>query len=104
MPDAAELLKLLSLARPPGHIAARRSGCDVSSAEFLDRVCAWQNLLAGDSRKSFALFMEDGLEFASALFGAWQAGKTIFLPGDNLPATCVASEYYALYTPIISLI
>ena len=34
--------------------------------------------------------MEDGLEFAGALFGAWQAGKTIFLPGDNLPATCVA--------------
>jgi acyl-CoA synthetase (AMP-forming)/AMP-acid ligase II len=34
--------------------------------------------------------MEDGLEFAGALFGAWHAGKTIFLPGDNLPATCVA--------------
>lgn len=90
MPDAVELLKLLSLARPSGHIAARRLGCDVSSAEFLVRVYAWRNLLAGDSRKSFALFMEDGLEFASALFGAWQAEKTIFLPGDNLPATCVA--------------
>jgi acyl-CoA synthetase (AMP-forming)/AMP-acid ligase II len=90
MPDAVELLKLLSLARPPGYIVARRSGSDVSSAEFLDRVCAWHNLLVGDARKSFALFMEDGLEFASALFGAWQAGKTIFLPGDNLPATCVA--------------
>jgi acyl-coenzyme A synthetase/AMP-(fatty) acid ligase len=37
--------------------------------------------------------MEDGLEFAGALFGAWQAGKTIFLPGDNLPATCVALSH-----------
>ena len=90
MPDAVQLLNLLTLARPPGQTAARRSGSAVSSGEFLARVCAWRNLLAGNLRKSFALFMEDGLEFAGALFGAWQAGKTIFLPGDNLPATCVA--------------
>jgi acyl-CoA synthetase (AMP-forming)/AMP-acid ligase II len=47
-------------------------------------------LLAGSAQKSFALFMEDGVEFAAALFGAWQTGKSIMLPGDNLPATCVA--------------
>jgi acyl-CoA synthetase (AMP-forming)/AMP-acid ligase II len=90
MPDAVELLSLLTMARPPGHVVARRSGCAVSSAEFLARVSAWRKLLARHSRKTFALFMEDGLEFAGALFGAWQAGKTIFLPGDNLPTTCVA--------------
>jgi len=90
MPDAVMLLNLLTLGRPPRHIVARRSDRGVSSAEFFDRVSAWRNLLACDPRKSFALFMEDGLEFAGALFGAWQAGKTMFLPGDNLPATCVA--------------
>jgi 3-hydroxymyristoyl/3-hydroxydecanoyl-(acyl carrier protein) dehydratase len=61
----------------------------VNRGEFLIRVCAWRDLLAGNGQKSFALFIEDGLEFAAALLGAWQSGKTIFLPGDNLPATCV---------------
>jgi acyl-coenzyme A synthetase/AMP-(fatty) acid ligase/3-hydroxymyristoyl/3-hydroxydecanoyl-(acyl carrier protein) dehydratase len=88
MPDAVKLLNLLTLARPPGHIAARRTGSDVSFAEFLNRVSAWRTLLARNSQKCFALYLEDGLEFAGALFGAWQAGKTIFLPGDHLPATC----------------
>jgi acyl-coenzyme A synthetase/AMP-(fatty) acid ligase len=62
----------------------------VSYAEFVARVCAWRNLLACYPQKFFALFISDGLEFASALFGAWQAGKTIFLPGDSMPATCIA--------------
>jgi acyl-CoA synthetase (AMP-forming)/AMP-acid ligase II len=56
----------------------------------LTRVSAWRELLAGKAQESFALFIEDALEFAAALFGAWQSGKTVFLPGDNLPGTCVA--------------
>jgi acyl-CoA synthetase (AMP-forming)/AMP-acid ligase II len=32
--------------------------------------------------------MENTIEFASALFGAWHAGKVVYLPGDNLPGTC----------------
>src|SRR5262249_17846917 len=54
----------------------------------LERVAAWRGLLARLSGQRFALYLNDSLEFASALFGAWQAGKTVFLPGDKLPATC----------------
>jgi 3-hydroxymyristoyl/3-hydroxydecanoyl-(acyl carrier protein) dehydratase len=32
--------------------------------------------------------MDNAIEFASALFGAWHAGKVVYLPGDNLPETC----------------
>jgi acyl-CoA synthetase (AMP-forming)/AMP-acid ligase II len=32
--------------------------------------------------------MDNAIEFASALFGAWHAGKVVYLPGDNLPGTC----------------
>ena len=40
--------------------------------------------------QTFALFHNDAIEFAATLFGAWQAGKTIVLPGENLPGTCAA--------------
>jgi acyl-CoA synthetase (AMP-forming)/AMP-acid ligase II len=90
MPDAIDMLNVLTAARPPEHITARRLNRTASCAEFAARVSAWRSLLAGNSGKSFALYIEDGLEFASALFGAWQAEKTIFLPGDRLPATCIA--------------
>jgi acyl-CoA synthetase (AMP-forming)/AMP-acid ligase II len=36
----------------------------------------------------FALFHQDTLHFAAAMFGAWLAGKTVYLPSDTLPATC----------------
>jgi acyl-CoA synthetase (AMP-forming)/AMP-acid ligase II len=90
MSDSMGMLNLLTSARPGEHIAIRRLTRSVSVGEFFCRVSAWRNLLAGDLRSSFALYLEDGFEFASALFGAWQAGKTVLLPGDSLPATCVA--------------
>ena len=34
-----------------------------------------------------AVFRRRGSTFAAALFGAWHAGKTVYLCGDNLPAT-----------------
>ncbi len=89
MSDSMGMLNLLTLARP-GHTATRCLSRSLSGGELFCRVSAWRNLLAGDPRTSFALYIEDGFEFASALFGAWQAGKTVFLPGDRLPATCVA--------------
>jgi acyl-CoA synthetase (AMP-forming)/AMP-acid ligase II len=55
---------------------------------FLARVRAWRALLARSSGQDFALYVDDSIELTAALFGIWQAGKTIYLPGDNLPGTC----------------
>lgn len=53
---------------------------------FRSRVTAWQTALAGRGAR-LALYFEDAGEFAAALFGAWHAGKTVYLPGDRLPET-----------------
>lgn len=90
MADAFDLLTALGAPRPPYHAMGWRRAEAVSYEIFLGRVQAWRALLARLSGQTFALYLDDGIEFAAALFGAWQAGKTIYLPGDNLPATCAA--------------
>jgi acyl-coenzyme A synthetase/AMP-(fatty) acid ligase len=77
-------------ARRADETVAWRGATAVSQGEFCRRVAAWSGLLRATPGSAFALFHSDAVEFAAALFGAWQAGKTIFLPGDNLPATCAA--------------
>lgn len=52
------------------------------------RVAAWHALAAGNAGSRCALYLNDSIEFGAALYGAWHAGKTVYLPGDNLPATC----------------
>jgi acyl-coenzyme A synthetase/AMP-(fatty) acid ligase len=87
MSELLDLLGMLTTTRP-GHLMGWRLGQPVSYEEFLARVRAWQALLRRASGQAFALYLNDRLEFASALFGAWAAGKTIYLPGDTLPGTC----------------
>ncbi len=64
-----------------------RAGRAVMSAEFWAQAAGWfvhfQALATGD----VALHFEDTLHAAAALFGAWHAGKTVWWPGDALPAT-----------------
>lgn len=56
-----------------------------------------------------ALAHGDGVEFAAALIGGWHAGRTVYLPGDTLPATCraladrgiaLAGEFPAEFAPM----
>src|SRR5262245_10500726 len=61
----------------------------VTRGKFRARVVAWADWFGAMPGNAFALFQRDAVEFAAVLFGAWQARKTIFLPGDHLPATCV---------------
>ena len=82
------MLSLLAAARPAGHTVAWRNGESVGYGEFLSRVRAWRALLRNRSGQAFALHIDDSVEFAAALFGGWQAGKAIYLPGDKLPGTC----------------
>ena len=69
---------------------AYRDGQPVSVRDFHARIGAWRNLLADRAGRRFALFLEDSLDFGAALYGAWLAGKTVYLPGDTLAATCAA--------------
>jgi acyl-coenzyme A synthetase/AMP-(fatty) acid ligase/3-hydroxymyristoyl/3-hydroxydecanoyl-(acyl carrier protein) dehydratase len=88
MAEALDMLSALATAHSLSQTAGWRGGESVTYREFLERVHAWQGLLKGLSGERFALYIIDSLEFAGALFGAWQAGKIIYLPGDKLPATC----------------
>ena len=88
MAELLDMLGMLTTARKPGHVVGWRFGKSIGHEEFLARVGAWQELLRRTSGQAFALYLNDSVEFASALFGAWAAGKMVYLPGDTLPATC----------------
>ena len=68
---------------------ARRAETPLTRADFLARVDAWQACLAALPGQRWALFHDDSAEFAAMLFGAWHAGKAVFLPGDMQAATLV---------------
>lgn len=88
MADTLDLLTTLSAARPLCQTVGWRRGEALSCEMFLRRVRAWRALLWRSSGQAFALYLDDSFELAAALFGGWQAAKTIYLPGDNLPGTC----------------
>ncbi len=77
-------------ARPVDAIVGRRGAEAVRTDEFLARVQAWRALALRTPGPSLALYHGDSIEFGAALFGAWQAGKTVWLAADILPATCTA--------------
>jgi len=92
MPDSPNLLTLLSelpeqrQQRP----FAWRDGKPLSHAWLAAEVAAWRRLLSAHAGSRFALYSSDAAAFACILLGAWQAGKTVYLPGDVLPATCAS--------------
>ena len=88
MPKLPDMLAMLTAARKPGQMVGWRLGRSVGYEDFIARVRAWRSLLRRTSGQAFALYLNDGIEFASALFGVWAAGKRVYLPGDTLPATC----------------
>jgi acyl-CoA synthetase (AMP-forming)/AMP-acid ligase II/3-hydroxymyristoyl/3-hydroxydecanoyl-(acyl carrier protein) dehydratase len=90
MAETLDMLSLLSRARSSCHTVAWRRGNAVSYEEFATRAGAWRALLKRTPGQAFALYHGDAVEFAAALFGAWHAGKTIYLPGDSLPGTCAS--------------
>ncbi|WP_370551291.1 AMP-binding protein [Glaciimonas sp. PAMC28666] len=97
MSDFIDLLSLLSgpvvsdIAIPHSERPfAWRDGERLDRAYFLARVDEWRTVFLQTPGASFALYLSDCAEFSCALFGAWQADKIIYLPGDILPATCAA--------------
>src|SRR5262245_56847463 len=88
MTQSLDLLSAVDHHRPPKKAVAWRGDAVVTRANFYSRIASWSRLLDERPERDFSLYHSDALEFAAALFGAWQAGKTVYLPGDNLPGTC----------------
>ncbi|QGZ39044.1 acyl-coenzyme A synthetase/AMP-(fatty) acid ligase [Pseudoduganella flava] len=88
MSDSLSLLVVRLAARPTAMPVGVRDGAAVDTAAFLARVRAWRALLREQAGTRWALYLEDSIEFAAALLGAWHAGKTVWLSADTLDATC----------------
>ncbi|WP_338765283.1 AMP-binding protein [Massilia sp. METH4] len=88
MSDSLALVAVRLAARASSIPVGVRAGAGVGTAAFLARLHAWRALLVSHPGTRFALYIEDSIEFAAALLGAWQAGKTVWLAADTLPATC----------------
>lgn len=87
MADFIALDRLLYTGRTADHPVALRSGVVVDFAAFSQMVGGWFAAFTAAQGQRYALYFEDCVEFAAALFGAWQAGKQVYLPSDLLPAT-----------------
>jgi acyl-CoA synthetase (AMP-forming)/AMP-acid ligase II/3-hydroxymyristoyl/3-hydroxydecanoyl-(acyl carrier protein) dehydratase len=77
-------------ARDPEALAGWRNGVPLAHGALLARARAWAALGRRTATRDLALYIEDSLEFAAALVGAWLAGKTVWLVADTLPASCAA--------------
>ena len=62
----------------------------IRSDAFLLRAQAWRALAQRTKGRNVALFLDDSIEFAAALLGAWQCGKTVWLTADTCAASCGA--------------
>ena len=83
----ALLLRRVAARDPVGQAIAWRGGAPLANGVFVARVAAFRALLSARPGTRWALYCEDTVEFAAALFGAWHAGKTVIVPGDAQPDT-----------------
>ncbi len=71
-----------------------RGAAPVSWLEFNEQARRWQTAFEQAAGQCFVLFFDDGIGFAAALFGLWQAGKQAWLPGNLTVATQAALRQY----------
>ncbi|MDB5776042.1 MAG: AMP-binding protein [Herbaspirillum sp.] len=90
MHKAADMLRLPYAACAADATVAYRDGQALDNRRFRACTAAWHDFLAARPGRKFALFINDSFDFSTALYGAWLAGKTVYLPGDALHATCVS--------------
>ena len=83
-------LDRLVLTPRPGRIVGATAAGELDHSHFRLQVLRWQQAFARAPGTDWALYFDDTLVFAAALFGAWHAGKRVVLGGDNLPATLEA--------------
>ena len=89
MAEWIDLRSLLEQARP-GRLVAAHGAAQLDQPEWLARARGWREAFAAAAGRDWALHFDEAPEFAAALFGAWHAGKRVYLAGDTLPATLEA--------------
>lgn len=77
----------VALPGPHGRHVALRNGHVLHHTRFAADAARWQSTFQAVAGPRIALYFEDAYDFATALFGAWHAGKVPVLPGDAQPAT-----------------
>jgi acyl-coenzyme A synthetase/AMP-(fatty) acid ligase len=92
MSEMVDFLNLLRTPRAVDAVVGRRADAIVRHGDFVARVRGWQATLQQTPGSRVALYFSESIEFAAALFGAWHAGKSVYLPSDALPATCAALQ------------
>ena len=73
--------------RADGHVVAQIGSGVVTHGQWVRSVQAWFAALQRVSGQDIALYLNDPLDFAAALWGAWHAGKTPVLLSDIQPQT-----------------
>lgn len=89
MVEALPLHLLLARGRAAEWPVAWRRDRTLDFAAFRCLAGRWRAAFAAAPGRDWALYLQDAFEFAAALFGAWHAGKRVYLPADALPATLV---------------
>lgn len=87
MAEPLPLQHLLAQGRVDTCIVATREHQCMDFAGFSARASAWTAAFSAQPGQRWALYFDDTADFAAALFGAWHAGKCVYLPPDALPAT-----------------
>jgi acyl-coenzyme A synthetase/AMP-(fatty) acid ligase len=85
MTPAQRLAAWLTL--PPTDVAGWRGRLRVSGTELRAEAGRWQAAFEAQPGARVGLYFQDTLHFIAALFGAWQAGRQVWLPGDLTPAS-----------------
>jgi acyl-coenzyme A synthetase/AMP-(fatty) acid ligase len=96
--------------RAPNVIIAIRDSERFCYSDFSKNVRAWYAAFAQQSGKNWAIYFDDSFEFACALFGAWAAGKCVWLCADRQSDTLQSLQPHvdgfvgtlpAEYTPLL---
>ena len=88
MADLLPLRQWLTAQMPPTRPVVRRGGVLLTRGDLQARAGAWAASLRQRPERDCAVYVRDGFEFIGILLGAWQAGKTVWLPGDAQAGTC----------------
>ena len=92
MAEWIALDRLLRAPLPGRAVGVTASGAVLDHAGLHAQVERWRAAFAAAPGRDWALYLDDTLAFAAALFGAWYAGKRVFLGADNLPGTLQALQ------------
>jgi len=71
----------------PGRAVALVAGKPWDHVAFRAQAAGWRAAFAAQPAERFALYFNEVAAFLPALYGAWHAGKTVYLCADALPET-----------------